>query len=136
RERRATWRVDARMRGRIQAAVVGFILIVLFFVLKPIYDNFVGIRELQTCQTNVLHIAHALQQYAQDWDGAYPPAESWMTAAMGGMAPLSNSGFDISHYFHCPLDNSGSASSYAYNDLLAGISPEVKSNDASRESQR
>jgi hypothetical protein len=50
-----------------------------------------------------------------------------MEAALGNMTARSNTGFRKEDSFHCPRDKSGSPSSYAYNSLLEGISPEVRS---------
>lgn len=134
--RKATWRLDARLRGRIQAGVIALVVIILFFIFRPIYLLVVGTKDLQTCQVNMLKIARAFQQYAADWDETYPPANSWMTSALGNITATSGTGFQVSKYFQCPLDKSGSPSSYVYNDLLAGIAPNIQYPAGSPEEQR
>jgi hypothetical protein len=52
------------------------------------------------------------------------------------MGPGSGSGFTVETYFHCPLDKSGSPSSYCYNDFPAGIAPNIQYMDPDKEARR
>lgn len=135
--RRATWRMGARERLRLQGVFVVLICILLFFVVfRPWIRGVIDRRDLQTCQTNVLKIARAITTYSQDYDGTLPNGESWTVAARGSMAATSGTGFRIETYFHCPLDKSGQPASYAYNDLFSGLSLEVRSGDSEHEARR
>ena len=118
--RKATWRLDARMRERLQWAVVGVILILLFIGLRPFYFHIVHTRDFQSCQSNMLQIARGISLYSDDSDGALPLADGWMTVVQGYLAARSGSGFKVEHIFHCPRDKSGTVSSYAYNSVLSG----------------
>jgi len=134
--RKATWRMGVRERMRIQAVVIGLICILLFFAFRPYFIMLVQRRDFQTCQSNVLAIARAITTYSSDYDGTLPTGAGWMDAALGNMTARSNTGFRKEDYFHCPLDKAGSPSSYAYNDLLAGLSPDIRSNHPEDESRR
>ena len=134
--RRATWRMDARMRFRLQWVVIGVICILLFVVLKPSFDHLRETRDLQVCETHMRKISQALTMYMADWDGALPPGGSWTYNVQGNIASMSNTGFAASTYFHCPLDQSGSPSSYIYNDLLEGIAPGIASEQNSESENR
>lgn len=134
--RRATWRIGARERARLQALVVGIVcLLLFFFVFRPFIGNVIERRDFQVCQTNMRQIAHAVRMYSGDWDDTLPAAAVWMDAARGFMNPTSGTGFSLERYFHCPRDRSGSASSYLYNDLLSGLSTSVRPG-AAEEAQR
>jgi hypothetical protein len=124
---KTSWRMNARDRARLQWLVVAIIAILFFFiVLKPWITSLEGRRNFQSCQTNMLKMARAVNTYANDWDGAFPPAETWMANLAGQMTATSGTGFDVLYYFHCPEDHSGSKFSYAYNDLMSGLLPTVK----------
>jgi hypothetical protein len=128
--------MGVRERMRIQAVVIGLICILLFFAFRPYFVQLVERRDFQTCQSNVLAIARAITTYSSDYDGTLPNGSGWMEAALGNMTARSNTGFKKEDFFHCPLDKSGSPSSYVYNDLLEGISPDVRSNKAQDEERR
>src|SRR5258708_37647201 len=134
--RRATWRLDARMRFRLQWLVIVIICVLLFFALRPTFINLQETRNLQFCENNMRKISHALTMYTGDWDGALPQGNTWMNNVQGYLAATSNTGFSASTYLHCPLDKSGSATSYCYNDLLQGIAPKMASNDAESDNRR
>src|SRR5258708_22488956 len=125
--RRATWRLDARMRFRLQWLVIVIICVLLFFALRPTFINLQETRNLQFCENNMRKISHALTMYTGDWDGALPQGNTWMNNVQPYLPATSNTGFSASTYLHCPLDKSGSATSYCYNDLLEGIAPGVVS---------
>jgi hypothetical protein len=132
-----TWRLGPRERQRLQTVLVLVVLALLWFIaFQPWLKGVIATRDLQTCQTNCLKIGQALTRYMQDWDDAFPPADTWMTNAAGMLGTTSGTGFGVSHYFHCPTDHSGAPSSYAYNDLLQGISPGIQSKDPQKEARR
>jgi hypothetical protein len=127
--KKATIRLGARERGRLQAVLVVVICILLWFIVfRPWLQSLIGHRELQNCQVNAQKIARALTMYQGDWDDAYPPGSIWTTAILGNMAATSNTGFDLERYLRCPLDKSGTPSSYLYNDILGGINPSMRYN--------
>lgn len=128
--------MGVRERMRIQAIVIGLICILLFFAFRPYFVQLVQRRDFQTCQSNVLAIARAITTYSSDYDGTLPNGSGWMEAALANMTARSNTGFKKEDFFHCPLDKTGSASSYIYNDLLGGISPDVRSNRPEDEERR
>ena len=137
--KKATLRIGARERVRLQAALVVIICIMLWVVVfRPWIQGLVGNREFQNCQTNAHKIARALTMYQGDWDDAYPPGPSWMTAILGNMAATSGTGFDLQKYLKCPVDRSSGASSYFYNDVLAGINPALsyRGRDPEKETRR
>jgi hypothetical protein len=120
----------------MQWAVIVLICVLLFFALKPTFINLRETRDLQVCENNVRKISHALTMYMADWDGTLPQGNTWMVNAQANLTATSNTGFSVSTYFHCPLDKSGSPSSYCYNDLLQGIAPKVASKDDAIEERR
>jgi len=134
--RRATWRLDARMQKRMQAAVVALLCFLMFLGLRPWFVQLGENRDAQVCQHHIMKIAAALRLYAEDWDDTYPVAASWMDAVRGNMGVTSGTGFKIETYFQCPRDRSGSASSYAYNSLMSGINPGVLTKDSETEARR
>lgn len=121
-ERRATWRMGARQRERLQWTVVAIICLLLIIALRPYYLHIIAVRNSQTCQSNMLQITRGLTVYGDDYDNAFPLAETWQSSLEGYLATHSGSGFKKSAIFHCPEDSSGTASSYAMNDLLSGYS--------------
>src|SRR5690348_4276383 len=128
--RKATWRIGGRERMRLQWLAVAIIsLLLFFFVILPYLLSMIQTRDYQTCQTNVLKIARGITTYSTDYDDTLPPAASWMINVEGAIAPTSGTGFAIEHYFKCPQDKSGAQCSYAYNDLLSGFSPNVRSEE-------
>ncbi len=128
--------MGARERMRIQSVVIGLICILLFFAFRPYFIQLVERRDFQTCQSNLLSISRALTTYSSDYDGTLPNASGWTDAAMGYMTARSNTGFGKEDIFHCPRDKSGAPSSYVYNDLLEGLSMEVRSNKPADEARR
>jgi hypothetical protein len=134
--KKATWRMGARERMRIQSIVIGLICVLLFFAFRPYFIQLVERRDFQTCQSNLLSISRALTTYSADYDGTLPNSSGWMVAALGNMTARSNTGFEKDDLFHCPRDKSGSKSSYAYNELLEGLSLEVRSNKPEDEARR
>ena len=125
--RKATWRIGARQRERLQWALVAIICAILVFALMPYYNHIIVIRDYQTCQSNMLKIAHGLSLYSADYDDGLPIGDSWMTAVKGYMAAHSGTGFSVESIFKCPEDKSQSDSSYAFNSVLGGYSPTRKS---------
>lgn len=134
--RRATWRLGARERVRLQTLVIGVIVLLLILVFRPIVLLMIQIRDLQTCQTNVHKISRAITQYREDWDDVLPLAETWMHTAGAFVVGTSGTGFSAEKHFHCPRDKSGSPSSYAYNDLLSGLSLSIRAQSAEEEEIR
>ncbi len=135
--KKATLRLGSRERFRLQAVLVVAICIMLWvIVFRPWLNSLIENREFQNCQVNEHKIARALTMYHGDWDDSYPPGGNWTTAILGNMAATSGTGFDLEKYLKCPLDKTGSASSYAYNDLLAGINPNIAYDDPEKEAQR
>lgn len=134
--RRATLRLGARERVRLQAAVIGGIILLLAAALRPILANLVETRDFQTCQTNVRKIAQALTIYSQEWDDAYPSSRSWLDAVRGRMSATTGTGFNADHYLRCPKDSSNGASSYAYNALMEGLSITVRQQDPAKIERR
>jgi type II secretory pathway pseudopilin PulG len=127
--RRATLRLGARELHRMQTSVIVLILVLLALALRPWFLNTIQTRDFQVCQSNMRSISQALQNYAIDWDGAYPPAENWMDDAKAFLRGASGDPRAIDAAFHCPRDKTGSASSYAYNTLFSGLSPTLRSED-------
>ncbi|HXG23894.1 MAG TPA: hypothetical protein VNJ09_05010, partial [Chthonomonadales bacterium] len=134
--RRATWRLGARERVRLQTLVIGVIVLLLILVFRPIVLLMIQIRDLQTCQTNVHKISRAITQYREDWDDVLPLAETWMNTAGAFVVGTSGTGFSAETHFHCPRDKSGSPSSYAYNDLLSGLSLSIRTQNTKEEEIR
>lgn len=122
-ERRATWRMGARQRERLQWTVVGIICVLLVVALRPYYLHIVEVRNSQICQTNIRTILRGVELYYSDYDDALPIGDSWSSSLQGYLAVQSGTGSKLSSLFHCPKDESGSPSSYAMNDLLSGYSP-------------
>ncbi|MBM3494372.1 MAG: hypothetical protein FJX72_08640 [Armatimonadetes bacterium] len=122
--KRATLRLGNRERVRLQAAVIAVILALLAVALRPLFVRLIEVRDLQTCQTNVRKIAQALGIYAQEWDDTYPSAPIWLDAVRGRMAAVN-----ADRYLKCPRDHSAAPSSYAYNELMAGLSLSVRRNN-------
>lgn len=120
--RKATLRLGARERSRLQTGLVIIICAMLFVAMRPVIGNLVNVREFQSCQTNVRTIAQALQLYSQEWDDSLPPAATWTDAALGYMAPRSGTGFKAEDYLHCPTDPTDAPCSYTYNSLVEGLS--------------
>lgn len=134
---KATRRLSQQDLRKLQnAAVVVICLLLFFIVFRPYFLGLRDNRDFQTCQSNVYRIARALNNYSQDWDGAFPPSSIWMTSARANFPLPSNAGFNIDHFFHCPLDKTGSPSSYAYNALMSGLMPGVEPRDGSEEEAR
>ena len=121
--RKATWRMGARQRERLQWAVVAAICGLLVFAFRPTYLHVVQTRDFQTCQSNVLQISRGISLYSDDADGALPLGSSWSDSAQGWLATRSGTGFKVQDIFRCPRDKSGKPSSYAWNTLLDGYSP-------------
>lgn len=119
---KATLRLGARERSRLQAGLVVVICAMLFVAMRPVIGNLVTVREFQNCQTNVRTIAQALQLYSQEWDDSLPPSATWTDAALGYMAPRSGTGFKADDYLRCPTDGTDAPCSYAYNSLVEGLS--------------
>lgn len=134
--RKATRRLDLRARQRLQWALVGIISVMMMFALYPYVVNLRETRWSVTCQTNVKKIAGGLSIYASDYDGALPLADSWVYTAQSGMTSTSNTGFKIEQYFKCPKDETGKQASYAFNELLSGLSLNVRSSDSEKEARR
>ena len=135
--KKATLRLGNRERARLQAVLVVIICIMLWvIVFRPWLGSLIENREFQNCQVNAQKIARALTMYQGDWDDSFPPGDIWNTAILGNMAATSGTGFDLEKYLKCPLDKTGSASSYAYNDLLAGINPNIAYDDPEKDAQR
>lgn len=135
--KKATLRLGNRERARLQAVLVVIICIMLWvIVFRPWLQSLIGNREFQNCQVNAQKIARALTMYQGDWDDAYPPGDRWTTAILGNMAATSGTGFELERYLKCPKDKTGGASSYSYNDLLAGINPSLAYSDPAKEAQR
>jgi len=128
--------MGVRERMRIQYTLVAIICVLLFFAFRPYYIILVERRDFQTCQSNVLAIARAITTYSSDYDGTLPNGSGWMEAALGNMTARSNTGFQKEDLFQCPRDKSGSPSSYLYNDLLEGLSPDIRSNRPEDEERR
>lgn len=129
--RKATWRIGARQRERLQWTVVAVICGLFLFAVRPIYLNIGETRDFQTCQSHMLQIVQGLKIYEDDFDQALPRGDAWMTVTKGYMAAHSGTGFKVEDLFHCPKDNSGSKSSYAWNSLLDGYSSSAKKRDDS-----
>jgi hypothetical protein len=136
RPRRATWRMGARERMRLQGVFIAIICILLFFAFKPYFVQLGERKQLQLCETNMRKIAHGMAMYQDDWDGAFPQASAWMNSIGGLVSSTSGTGRQTSDIFHCPLDHSGTATSYVYNDPLQGISLTEASNDPEKEARR
>lgn len=138
RAKRATWRLDARARHRVQWLAVAIICALVYFIVgRPWYSWVVETRDYQTCHNvNAHKIAQGITMYMSDWDGAFPPAETWMDAAKGNMTSTSGSGSHIERYFICPRDKSGSPSSYAYNEFFASMNLGIVSRDSRIETRR
>jgi hypothetical protein len=118
--RKATWRMGARQRERLQWIVVGIICVLLVFAFRPTYIHIVETRDFQTCQSNILQISRGISLYSDDADGALPVGSSWADSVQGYLAARSGTGFKVQDIFHCPKDKSGKPSSYAWNKLLNG----------------
>lgn len=127
--RRATIRLGARELHHMQTAVIVLILALLAIALRPYFLNTIQTRDFQICQSNMRSISQALQNYAIDWDGSYPPAQNWMDHAKAFLRGATGDPKAIDAAFHCPLDNTGGGSSYAYNALFGGLSPTLRSDD-------
>jgi hypothetical protein len=134
--KKATWRMGARERTHIQWVVVAAICLLLFVMLRPTFVHMAEVRDFQTCQTHMRKIALAVKTYAADYDDTLPLSSNWTEAVLGSMTPTSGTGFKLADELHCPRDKSGGKSSYAYNSLLSGISPGVKSDSPAAESRR
>lgn len=134
--RKATWRLGTRERMRLQTGVIVLICVLLAIALRPHLLGLIQTRDFVTCQTNVLKIGRAVQMYMQEWDDTLPVAGAWMDATEGNLAPTSGTGFEVATYFHCPRDRRESPSSYAYNELLAGLSLTARQKDAAHEARR
>ena len=125
--RKATRRLGARERARLQWISVLVICVLLWFVvLLPWIGSLRENRYFQTCQTNLQKIATGLKLYGEDWDTTLPPGPVWTTGALGNMGATSNTGFDVMKYLKCPKDDSTSETRYLYNDLLSGINPSLR----------
>ena len=120
--KKATWRMGARQRERLQWSVVGVIVVLLIIAFRPYYLHIVETREFQTCQSNALKIAGSVRRYMEDYDGTLPLGPNWMTSTQGYIATTSGTGFAIKDIFHCPLDDSKGESSYAFNSEVGGFS--------------
>ncbi len=138
RPRRATWRIGARERNRLQILAIAIILFLLFLAFRPYFLTMAETRDLQVCEDHARKIARGLAMYADMWDGAYPPASTWMTCIEQNVQPTSGTGFKRETYFKCPKDHSDAPSSYVYNDLVAGLSfgEAVRSSDPATEARR
>ena len=134
--KKATWRLGPKQRERLQWTVVAIICILLFFAFKPYYNHIVDTRENQICQSNALKIAGAVRRYMEDFDGVLPLGPSWMDGTEGYIAATSGTGFQLKEFFRCPLDNSGQATSYSFNNVMGGISLDVNSGNDEIEGRR
>ncbi len=123
-------RIGPREGKYISNAIIGLIIVGLILIAQPFYKRMVETRDLQTCQSNAQVIAKAIQTYSADWDDTLPPGERWMENIYSNIAPRSGSGFKPEDYLRCPKDKSKSDSSYAYNDMVAGLSFTVKPDEA------
>jgi hypothetical protein len=134
--RKATWRLGARQRERLQWAVVAFICLVMLIPGRQIYLYIVETRDFQTCQSNMLQIAGALGRYKSDWDDTLPQGPTWMETLSPFLSPRSGTGFKAADIFHCPRDKSGAGTSYAWNTLFDGFSETHRSTSSIAESNR
>ncbi len=134
--KRATWRLGARERGRLQALLVSIIIILLVIVLRPYYLHMIEIKDFQTCQNNLLKIGRALETYAKDWDDTLPLVEGWTDNVKTNMTSTTGTGFSIDAYFRCPKDHTTGQSSYLFNGMLAGLSPSVLQNSPELKKRR
>ncbi len=106
-------------RGRLRGhglAVAGIVLSVLaIFVIA--YPVFVKVREQgrqQTCLANLKSISLGAMQYAQDYDGKFPPTADWNAVLL----PYYRS----SQVLRCPSAGWRSAPGYAMNKSLGSVS--------------
>jgi hypothetical protein len=129
--RRATLRLGARERVRLQTAVIVLIVGLLAVALRPLFVRLIEVRDLQSCQTNVRKMAQALGIYAQEWDDTYPLADVWLDAVRGRMAAVNPDKF-----LKCPKDHSDGACSYVYNEMMEGLSLTVRRADAGAAERR
>jgi hypothetical protein len=120
--KRASLRLGAKERIRLQNCSIALIVAVMAFALYPYILSLRSTRDFQTCQTNVQKIAKAISMYSGMYDDTLPLASTWMDAARGNMTSTTGSGFTVNRYFQCPIDSSGAPSSYTYNQLLEGLS--------------
>jgi hypothetical protein len=127
--KRASLRLGAKERIRLQNCSIALILAVMAFALYPYILSLRNTRDFQTCQTNVQKIAKAISMYAGMYDDTLPLAPTWMDAARGNMTSTTGSGFAVNRYFQCPIDRSGLPSSYAYNQLMEGLSLTTRPTD-------
>lgn len=127
--RRATLRLGARERARLQVAVILLIVVLLAVALRPLLDRLIQVRDFQVCQTNVRKIAQALAIYSQEWDDTYPAAASWLDSVRGRLTPTTGTGFSAEHYLVCPRDKKGGECSYVFNELMEGLSMSVRQTD-------
>lgn len=128
-ERRKTWRMGTKERGRLQAAVVVGICVLLVAVLRPYLLELIETRDFQVCQSNTRRLAQAIRNYAQDWDDTLPVAATWTDAALSNMASVSGTGYGVEAFLKCPRDHTKGRCSYAFNDLMSGVSLSVLPND-------
>lgn len=134
--RRATLRLGARERVRLQALVILVILVLLAIALRPVLLNLIQVRDFQVCQTNVRKISQALAIYAQEWDDTYPEATTWLDAVKGRLTPTTGTGFKAEHYLKCPRDKKPGECSYVYNSLMAGLSTTTRDTDPEKAARR
>jgi hypothetical protein len=100
---------------------VAVIVLALGLLLYPVYQSFVETRNLQVCQSNMLKIAGAMQRYSEDYDGTLPTGGQWMDTLGGFLQARSGQGFTAADIYRCPLDHSGAASSYVFNEPVGGL---------------
>lgn len=134
--RRATLRLGARERTRLQAGVILLIIALLVIALRPLLLHLIQVRDFQTCQTSVRKIAQALAIYNQEWDDSFPASASWLDAVRGRMTPTTGTGYQADYYLHCPRDHAGGECSYVYNELMQGLSPSVRQADPEKDARR
>ncbi len=127
--KRATLRLGARELRRMQTGVVCLIIVLLGLALRPWFLNTIQVRDFQVCQSHLRSISQSLQNYSNDWDGAYPPGEHWMDHSMAYLHVTSADPKAIEGAYRCPRDRTGEGYSYVYNSLFSGMNPTVRSEE-------
>ncbi len=95
-------------------AVVAAVIMVFAAILFPVFAKPIEKARQTTCTSQVRQLATAIQMYAQDNNGVYPPADHWVQAI--------DTYVGNSKMYHCPSDANTDDShvSYAYNAMLSG----------------
>lgn len=98
------------------AVALSLVAAMATIILAPAFRSARYAAQAAACKNNLKRLANALNMYAEDWDGHYPPANAWMDR-IDNDKYLEPGRTDV---FHCPAADSPYG--YAMNAQMGGKS--------------